>query len=71
MIKPKTNSFVFEPASDPAIMLYLDPSRTRAQLENTVAHELHDIGYAAACHSARRRRRLPGFHRPAVARRIR
>ena len=52
LIKPRTNSFVFEPATDPAIMLYLDPSRTRAQLENTVAHELHHIGYAAACHSS-------------------
>jgi hypothetical protein len=51
LIKPRTNSFVFEPATDPAIMLYLDPARTRAQLENTVAHELHHIGYAAACHS--------------------
>ena len=49
LIKPRTNSFVFEPATDPAIMLYLDPTRTRAQLENTVAHELHHIGYAAAC----------------------
>ncbi|HEY7611926.1 MAG TPA: DUF5700 domain-containing putative Zn-dependent protease [Gemmatimonadales bacterium] len=51
LIKPKTNSFVFEAATDPAIMLYLDPTRTRAQLENSVAHELHHIGYAAACHS--------------------
>jgi hypothetical protein len=52
LIKPRTNSFVFEPATDPAIMLYLDPMRTRAQLENTVAHELHHIGYAAACRSS-------------------
>jgi len=52
LIKPQTNSFVFEPATDPAIMLYLDPSRTREQLENTVAHELHHIGYAAACRSS-------------------
>jgi hypothetical protein len=51
LIKPRTNSFVFEPATDPAIMLYLDPSRTRAELENTVAHELHHIGYATACRS--------------------
>jgi hypothetical protein len=51
LIKPRTNSFVFEADTDPAIMLYLDPARTRAQLENTVAHELHHIGYASACHS--------------------
>ena len=49
LIKPRTNSFVFEAATEPAIMLYLDPTRTRAQLENTVAHELHHIGYAAGC----------------------
>lgn len=51
LIKPRTNSFVFEPDTDPAIMLYLDPDRTRQQLENTVAHELHHIGYATACGS--------------------
>jgi Putative zinc dependent peptidase (DUF5700) len=51
LIKPRSNSFVFEPDTDPAIMLYLDPTRTRAQFENTVAHELHHIGYTAACAS--------------------
>ena len=49
LIKPRGNSFVFEADTDPAIMLYLDPTRTRAQLENTVAHELHHIGQATAC----------------------
>jgi hypothetical protein len=52
LVKPRTNSFVFEADTDPAIMLYLDPARTRAQLENTIAHELHHIGYAAACSSS-------------------
>lgn len=52
LVKPQTNSFVFEADTDPAIMLYLDPGRTPAQLENTLAHELHHIGYAAACGSA-------------------
>ena len=51
LIKPRTNSFVFEAATDPVVMLYLDPTRTRAQLENTVAHELHHIGYSAGCDS--------------------
>lgn len=51
LIKPRSNSFVFEPETDPAIMLYLDPAQTREQLENTIAHELHHIGYAAACPS--------------------
>jgi hypothetical protein len=49
VIKPKTNSFVFELKTDPAIFLYLNPEMTAAQFENTVAHELHHIGYASAC----------------------
>lgn len=49
VIKPKTNSFVFEVETDPAIFLYLDPEMNSAQFENTVAHELHHIGLAAAC----------------------
>jgi hypothetical protein len=49
LIKPRTNSFVFDTNTDPAILLYLDPAVTPAKLENTVAHELHHIGYAAAC----------------------
>ena len=47
VIKPKTNSFVFEVSSDPTIFLYLDPGLNREQFENTVAHELHHIGYAS------------------------
>ncbi|HTT68676.1 MAG TPA: DUF5700 domain-containing putative Zn-dependent protease [Gemmatimonadales bacterium] len=47
VIKPKTNSFVFEPTTNPAIFLYLNPAETQAQFENTVAHELHHIGYAS------------------------
>jgi hypothetical protein len=47
VIKPKTNSFVFEASSNPAIFLYLDPSVTREQFENTVAHEMHHIGFAS------------------------
>ncbi|MCI0353098.1 MAG: hypothetical protein L0Z53_27075 [Acidobacteriales bacterium] len=46
-IKPRTNSFVFEVGTDPAIFLYLDPAVTQAQFENTVAHELHHIGFAS------------------------
>ena len=49
VIKPKTNSFVFELQTDPAIFLYLDPDMNSARFENTVAHELHHIGLAAAC----------------------
>ena len=47
VVKPQSNSFVFEPASDPAIFLFLDATMTRAQFENIVAHELHHIGFAS------------------------
>jgi hypothetical protein len=59
VIKPQTNSFVFEVRTDPAIFLYLDPVLTRAQFENTVAHEMHHIGYASI--SDRTERSLAGL----------
>lgn len=49
VIKPATNSFVFDLRGDPAIFLYLDPALDAAAFENTVAHELHHVGVAAAC----------------------
>lgn len=49
VIKPRTNSFVFEIDSDPAIFLYLDPEVTNEQFENTIAHEFHHIGYGTTC----------------------
>lgn len=49
LIKPRPNSFVFEPATRPAIMLFLEPGKPAAQLRNTVIHELHHIGLATAC----------------------
>lgn len=49
-IKPVTNTFVFTGRdSIPSIFLYVQPSETRAQLQNTLAHELHHIGTNAAC----------------------
>jgi hypothetical protein len=47
VIKPQKNSFVFETRTDPAIFLYLDPKVTAPKFENTVAHELHHIGYSS------------------------
>jgi len=47
VIKPKTNSFVVDVQKNPAIFLYLDAKVTEAQFENTVAHELHHIGYSS------------------------
>ena len=49
VIKPRTNSFVFEPRTNPAIFLYLDPDVAPAKLANTVTHELHHIGVASVC----------------------
>ena len=53
VIKPRDNSFVFEVRSDPAIFLYLDPAVSKQKLENTLAHELHHIGYGSGCPSKR------------------
>jgi Putative zinc dependent peptidase (DUF5700) len=47
VIKPQSNSFVFEAATTPAIFLYLDPKESRAQFKNTVAHEAHHIGLSS------------------------
>jgi len=44
VIKPGTNSFVWELSTDPTIFLYLDPEVSRDKFENIVAHELHHIG---------------------------
>ena len=49
VIKPRTNSFVFEPRTNPAIFLYVDPQVSASKFENTLAHELHHIGVASAC----------------------
>jgi hypothetical protein len=49
VIKPRENSFVFEVKEDPAIFLYLDPAVSRDKFENTLAHELHHIGYGSTC----------------------
>ena len=49
VIKPRQNSFVFDIDTDPAIFLYLDPAVSQARFENTLAHELHHIGYGTVC----------------------
>ncbi len=48
-IKPNDNSFVFEVDSNPAIFIYLNPEMSREEFENTLAHELHHIGFGTAC----------------------
>jgi len=49
VIKPRTNTFVFEVKEDPAIFFYLDPAESREKFMNTLAHELHHIGYGGSC----------------------
>lgn len=49
VIKPRENSFVFEVKTDPAIFLYLDPAVDANKFENTLAHELHHIGFGGGC----------------------
>lgn len=51
VIKPRENSFVFDVKNDAAIFLYLNPTVTREKFENTLAHELHHIGYGSSCPS--------------------
>lgn len=51
VIKTRENSFVFDVKTDPAIFLYLDPAVSREKFENTLAHELHHIGYSSSCPS--------------------
>lgn len=44
VIKPTTNSFVFEVETDPAIFISVDPDERSSETENTLVHELHHIG---------------------------
>jgi Putative zinc dependent peptidase (DUF5700) len=49
VIKPRENTFVFEVKTDPAIFFYVDPAVSHEKSENTLAHELHHIGYSSGC----------------------
>jgi hypothetical protein len=51
VIKPRENSFVFDISTNPAIFIFLDPEESKENFENTVAHELHHIGFGTACPS--------------------
>jgi len=67
VIKPKTHSFVFDTATDPAIFLYLDPQESVGKFENTVAHELHHIGFSSISSlSEAKQKDLPSNVTPAV-----
>ncbi|MCP4202031.1 MAG: hypothetical protein GY769_08865 [bacterium] len=58
VIKPMTNSFVFEITTDPAIFMYLDPEVTPDKLANTLAHEFHHIGFGGNCPSEATKREI-------------
>lgn len=49
LIKPKTNSFVYQLDTNPAIMLYVNPDQSADQFANTVSHELFHVGDAQNC----------------------
>ncbi|MBV9102466.1 MAG: hypothetical protein JO060_02685, partial [Candidatus Eremiobacteraeota bacterium] len=49
LIKPKTNSFVYQLDTDPAVMLYVNPAVSADQFSNTVSHELLHVGDAENC----------------------
>ncbi|HUP89975.1 MAG TPA: DUF5700 domain-containing putative Zn-dependent protease [Longimicrobiales bacterium] len=53
VIKPRSNSFVWDADTNPAIFLYVDPKKTEAQFQNTLTHELHHIGYSNVCKQKR------------------
>jgi hypothetical protein len=48
-VKPRLNTFVFRTDSGPSIFVAIDPSVRAGKFSNELAHELHHIGYEAAC----------------------
>jgi len=52
VIKPKPNSFVNLDVLGSAIFVSVDPTVSAAQFENTIAHELHHIGFASVSDDA-------------------
>lgn len=65
VIKPLTNSFVWDLQKNPAIFFYLDPDEGASRAANTLTHELHHVGVASAC----RDRTPPASGGAAMARR--
>ena len=49
VIKPFQNTFVYDTDNNPAIFVAVDTALSGAAFANEVSHELHHVGYAAAC----------------------
>lgn len=47
VVKARSNNFIFDASTKPAVFLYLDPNASREEFRNTVIHELHHIGLAS------------------------
>ncbi|MFO8173926.1 MAG: DUF5700 domain-containing putative Zn-dependent protease [Longimicrobiales bacterium] len=53
IIREQQNSFVWEDGTgDPAIFMYVHPGKAAADLQHTLAHELHHIGLSGVCTEA-------------------
>ncbi len=44
VIKKKSNSFVFEVSTDPAIFMFVDGKKSTERIEDILAHEFHHVG---------------------------
>ena len=66
IIKPLSNSFVYGTHDDAMVFLRLDPSLRMAQVEATVAHELHHVGLFPFERRDTARQKLPPLARRAV-----
>jgi hypothetical protein len=50
IVREQQNSFIWDAGTEnPAIFMYVEPGKGAAELEHTLAHELHHIGLAMAC----------------------
>ena len=61
VIKSARNSFVYDLDGDPAIFMHVNGKRSAADIEDTLAHELHHVGSVQGCGDPPDRDRLtPG-----------
>lgn len=50
VIKKKSNSFVFEVSTDPAIFMFVDGKKSTKRIEDILAHEFHHVGLVGCQH---------------------